>query len=169
MLTLKKYANGRLYDTVNKQYVTKDQLSKLIKEKEKIKVILAKTGKDVTKSVVSSLPTTKKSKINGKNKPLLKKEAIKTRVEGHKKWIGKQIDKRMDTILEMMNFPNKQQVAKLNADVRKLAKKVDDLQKLYAQTHEKMRREHSKEMKILEQQYDKRIRLVKTAPAVRNA
>jgi len=169
MLTLKKYVNGRLYDTVNKQYVTKDQLSKLIKEKEKIKIILAKTGKDVTKSVVSSLPTSKKAKTNGKNGPLLKKKAIKTRVEGHKKWIVKQIDKRMDTILEMMNFPNKQQVVKINADVRKLAKKIDDLQKLQTQTHDKMKLEHKREMKILTQQYDKRIRLVKTTPAALNA
>lgn len=169
MLTLKKYVNGRLYDTVNKQYVTKDQLSKLIKEKEKIKVILAKTGKDVTKSVVSSLPASKKAKTNGKNRPLLKKKAIKTRVEGHKKWIAKQIDKRMDTILEMMNFPNKQQVVKINADVKKLAKKINDLQKLQAQTHDKMKLEHKREMKILAQRYDKRIRLVKTAPAALSA
>jgi polyhydroxyalkanoate synthesis regulator protein len=168
MLTIKKYVNGRLYDTVNKQYVTKDQLSKLLEEKEKIKVILAKTGKDITKSVVSSLPTSKKAKTNSKNKPLLKKKAIKTRVEGHKKWIAKQIDKRMDAIMEMMNFPKKQQVVKLNTDVRKLAKKIDDLQKLHVQTHEKMKREHKREMEILAQQYDKRNRPVKTAPASLN-
>ena len=71
MITLKKYANDRLYDIVNKKYVTKDQLSKLIEKKETIKVVLAKTGKDVTKSVVSSLPTSKKSKKNSKIKPLI--------------------------------------------------------------------------------------------------
>ena len=133
MLTLKKYANGRLFDIVNKQYVTKEQVSKLIEKKEKVKVILAKTGKDVTKSVVSSLPISKKVKTMAKNKPLLKKKAIIKRVEDHKKWIAKQIDKRMDTILEMMNFPNKQQVAKLNAEVKKLSKKIDALQKQQAQ------------------------------------
>lgn len=166
MLTLKKYANGRLYDTDNKQYVTKDQLYKLIEEKEKIKVILAKTGKDVTKSVVSSLPSSKKAKTNGKNKPLLKKKALKNRVEGHKKWIAKQIDKRMDTILEMMSFPNKQQVAKLNTDVRKLAKKIDDLQKHNAKARKKMKLEHQKEMEILLQHYEKPTIPVKTEPAV---
>ncbi len=123
MLTLKKYANGRFFDIINKQYVTKEQVSKLIEKKEKVKVILAKTGKDVTKSVVSSLPTSKKT--------------IKTQFEDHKKWIGKQIDKRMDTILEMMNFPNKQEVAKLSAEVKKLSKKIDDLQKQQAQLQKK--------------------------------
>lgn len=132
MLTLKKYANGRLFDIVNKEYVTKDQLAKLIEKKEKVKVILAKTGKDVTKSVVASLPISKKVDTKGKDKPLSKK-AIKKRVDDHKKWISKQIDKRMDNVLEMMNFPNKQQVTKLNAEVEKLSKKIDKLQKQYAQ------------------------------------
>jgi polyhydroxyalkanoate synthesis regulator protein len=137
MLTLKKYANGRLFDIVNKKYVTKDQLSKLIEKKEKVKVILAKTGKDVTKSVVSSLPTPKKGQNKGKNKPLLEKKALIKRVEDHKKWISKQIDKRMDNVLEMMNFPNKQQVTKLNAEVKKLSKKIDKLQKQYAKLQKK--------------------------------
>jgi polyhydroxyalkanoate synthesis regulator protein len=39
MITIKKYANGRLYDTANKQYVTKIQLSELIEGKEKIRVM----------------------------------------------------------------------------------------------------------------------------------
>jgi hypothetical protein len=169
MLTLKKYANGRLYDTVNKQYVTKDQLSKLIKEKEKIRIVLAKTGKDVTKSVVSSLPAPKKAGANGKNRPFFHTESIIKRVDGHKKWITKQIDKNMDAILERMNFPNKQQVIKLNADVRKLAKKVDELQERSAQAHEKMRLEHKKEMETLVQQYDQRIGVTNTAPAAETA
>jgi len=168
MLTIKKYVNGRLYDTVNKQYVTKDQLSKLIKGKEKIKVIFAKTGKDITESVVSSLPTAKKTKTKAKNKPLLKNKALQARVEGHKKWIAKQIDKRMDAIMEMMNFPKKQQVVKLNADVRTLAKKIDDLQKRHAQTHKKMEREHKREMESLARQYEKRNQLANTAPAALN-
>lgn len=155
MLTLKKYANGRFYDIENKQYVTKDQLSELIQENEKIRVVLAKTGRDVTKSVVSSLPASKKEKTNGKNKLVLKKKALKKRVKDHKKWIAKQIDKRMDTILEMMSVPNKQQVTKLNADVRKLAKKIDNLQNCHAKARKKMKLEHQKELELLVQQYEK--------------
>ncbi|MBT8372037.1 MAG: polyhydroxyalkanoate synthesis regulator DNA-binding domain-containing protein [Deltaproteobacteria bacterium] len=169
MLTLKKYANGRLFDTVNKQYMTKDQLSKLVKRKEKVKVILAKTGKDVTKSVVSSLPAVKTVKTNSKTGSLLKKKAIKIRVEGHKKWITMQIDKRMNTILEMMSFPNKQQVAKLNTDVKKLAKKIDDLQKRHAKAREKMKLEHQKEMERLIKQYDKPAIPVKKRSATKTA
>ena len=137
MLTLKKYANGRLFDMVNKQYMTKDQLSKLIEKKGKVKVILAKTGKDVTKSVISALPASKKVQAKGKKKPVSKKKVIKKRVDDHKKWISKQVDKKMDALLDMMNFPNKQQVAKLNAEVKKLSKKIDALQKQQAKMQKK--------------------------------
>jgi polyhydroxyalkanoate synthesis regulator protein len=77
MRTLKKYANGRFYDTDNKQYVTKDELARLINAKEKIKIILAKTGKDITKSVVASLPATKKADVQGGNRPLVNIASIK--------------------------------------------------------------------------------------------
>ena len=169
MRTLKKYANGRFFDTDNKQYITKDELSSLIKAKEEIRIILAKTGKDITKSVVASLPGAKKADLNGKNKPLVNIASIKTRVDDHRKWITKQIDKNMDAILEMMNFPNKQQVVKLNADVRKLAKKVEDLQKRHAQSQKQMKREHKEELESLARQYEKRMRKAKAAPAAPNA
>jgi hypothetical protein len=169
MLTLKKYANGRLYDTVNKQYVTKAQLSKLIKEKEKVRIVLAKTGKEVTKSVVSSLPASKNAGANGKKMPFFHTAAMKTRVDGHVMRIKKQIEKNMNAILEVMNFPNKQQVAKLNANVRTLAKKVEDLQERYGQSLEKLKLEHKKEIKILAQQYDQRVRMANTGPAAENA
>lgn len=169
MLTIKKYANGRFFDTDNKKYVTKVQLAEMIKGKEKIKIILAKTGKDITKSVVASLPASQNGKANGKYRPILGKMAIKTRVQDHKKWIAKQFDKRMDTVLEIMNFPNKRQVVKLNTEVKKLAQKVEDLQKQQTQVHAKMKQEHKKEMEMLAQDYDQRLQMMETAPAAQNA
>jgi hypothetical protein len=169
MLTLKRYGNGRLYDTVNKKYVTKDELSKRILEKEKVRIFLAKTGKDVTKSIISSLPASKMAEANGKNKPLLNIASMKTRVDGHKKWITKRIDKSMEAVLETMNFPSRRQVLQLNAGMRKLTKKVEDLQKRHAETHRNLKLEHKKEMEKLERQCNKRIRMSVTASEASNA
>ena len=55
MYTIKKYANGRFYDTVTKNYITRPQISKLLKSKKKIEVIFTKTGKDITEEVVSQI------------------------------------------------------------------------------------------------------------------
>ena len=45
MRTIKTYANGRFYDTLNKGYMSKDQLVALINKKEAINKELAKIGK----------------------------------------------------------------------------------------------------------------------------
>jgi polyhydroxyalkanoate synthesis regulator protein len=51
MRIIKTYTNGRFYDTLDKKYLSKDQLTALINKKEAIKVIMHKTGDDVTPSV----------------------------------------------------------------------------------------------------------------------
>jgi hypothetical protein len=169
MLTLKRYGNGRLYDIANKKYVTKAELTKRIQENEKVRIVHAKTGKDVTKSVISSLPASKMAEGNGKNKPLWNIASMKTRVDGHRKRITKQIDKSMETVLEMMNFPSKGQVLQLNAGVRKLTKKVEDLQKRHVESQKRLKLEHKKEMEELARQCEKRIQMAVAAPEASNA
>ncbi len=44
MRTIKTYANGRFYDTLNKRYMSKDQLVALVDKKEAIKIIMHNTG-----------------------------------------------------------------------------------------------------------------------------
>jgi polyhydroxyalkanoate synthesis repressor PhaR len=55
MRKIKKYANRKLYDTTDKQYISLENLSKLIKEGEAVEVIDNTTGEDITSSVVSQL------------------------------------------------------------------------------------------------------------------
>jgi hypothetical protein len=122
-MIVKKYANGRFFDTKNKRYIKKDQLEKMLKKGEKVKVILTKTGKDITKTISS------KSTVKGK-----KKDDAFLSPEGIKRWIGDNIDldRRINKVLNMMNLPSKDQVAKLSSSLKSLTKKVDDLEKLQA-------------------------------------
>jgi polyhydroxyalkanoate synthesis repressor PhaR len=55
MHKIKKYANRKLYDTTDKQYISLDQLSELIKSGEEVLVIDNQTGEDITASIVSQL------------------------------------------------------------------------------------------------------------------
>ena len=55
MRLIKKYANRKLYDTVDKSYITMDKLAGLIKDGEEVKIVDNKTGNDITGSVVSQL------------------------------------------------------------------------------------------------------------------
>jgi vacuolar-type H+-ATPase subunit H len=54
-LLIKKYVNGRFYDTVSKKYLKQEDLVRLVKKGAPIRIIASKTGRDITRSVVSGL------------------------------------------------------------------------------------------------------------------
>jgi len=61
---IKKYANGRFYDTVAKNYLTRSQISDLVKGGEKISIINTVTGKDITSDIVSQIQTKQKKQTS---------------------------------------------------------------------------------------------------------
>lgn len=54
-VTLKKYANRRLYDMEKSRYVTLDQVAGLIKKGRQVKVVDAKTKEDVTAFILTQI------------------------------------------------------------------------------------------------------------------
>ncbi|TNE36044.1 MAG: polyhydroxyalkanoate synthesis repressor PhaR [Alphaproteobacteria bacterium] len=54
-ITIKKYANRRLYNTATSSYVTLDTLSQMVKEGVEFQVFDAKSGEDITKSVLTQI------------------------------------------------------------------------------------------------------------------
>ena len=54
-VVVKKYANRRLYNTAASSYVTLDDLAKMIKEGGDFVVYDAKTGEDITRSVLTQI------------------------------------------------------------------------------------------------------------------
>ena len=54
-ITIKKYANRRLYNTGSSTYVTLEDLGKMVKDGEDFVVIDAKTNEDITRSVLAQI------------------------------------------------------------------------------------------------------------------
>ncbi len=52
---VKKYANRRLYNTATSSYVTLDELARMIREGREFVVYDAKTGEDITRSVLTQI------------------------------------------------------------------------------------------------------------------
>ncbi|MEM1399095.1 MAG: polyhydroxyalkanoate synthesis repressor PhaR [Pseudomonadota bacterium] len=52
---IKKYANRRLYNTATSSYVTLDDLCAIVKEGQEFVVTDAKTGEDITRSVLTQI------------------------------------------------------------------------------------------------------------------
>jgi len=54
-VVIKKYANRRLYNTAKSSYVTLDDLSRMVRAGEDFQVFDAKTGEDITRSVLAQI------------------------------------------------------------------------------------------------------------------
>ena len=54
-ITIKKYANRRLYNTATSSYVTLDHLAQMVKDGAEFVVFDAKTGEDITRSVLTHI------------------------------------------------------------------------------------------------------------------
>ena len=61
-IVIKKYANRRLYDTSASKYVTLDHLRELVKDNKKFQVVDAKSGDDLTRSVLAQIIFEEESK-----------------------------------------------------------------------------------------------------------
>ena len=55
IVTIKKYANRRLYNTATSSYVTLDHLCQMVKEDVDFVVYDAKTGEDITRAVLTQI------------------------------------------------------------------------------------------------------------------
>lgn len=55
VVTIRKYANRRLYNTQISSYVTLDDLCEMIQKGEEFQVVDAKSGEDLTKSVLTQI------------------------------------------------------------------------------------------------------------------
>jgi len=194
MYTIKKYANGRFYDTVTKNYITRSQISKLMQSKKKIEIVDTKTGKNITSQVVSQIKAktqkaskqkpkakakkgkkdsanifvqllrkggdtlsdyskkyasmwqemltmskeevekllnllVKDNKISELEAKKLKKEILKYR-DNIQKWITKNIDQRVNDVLNKMNLANRDQVLDLTKKIKSLNAKILKLEKV---------------------------------------
>jgi polyhydroxyalkanoate synthesis repressor PhaR len=54
-VTIKKYANRRLYDTESSSYITLDRLGQMIREGRDFEVVDAKSGEDITHQVLTQI------------------------------------------------------------------------------------------------------------------
>jgi len=117
MRIIKTYTNGRFYDTLNKTYISKEQLAALFNKKEEIAITMHKTGSDVTKSVMKRLG------------PLLDiKKEPKLNIDNIKNWVSDQVDRRIAKAIALINLPSRDQINRLTADIETLAKQIDGLQ-----------------------------------------
>ncbi|MEJ2118525.1 MAG: polyhydroxyalkanoate synthesis regulator DNA-binding domain-containing protein, partial [Alphaproteobacteria bacterium] len=63
-IIIKKYANRRLYNTDTSAYVTLDDLASMVRAERDFEVYDAKSGEDLTHSVLTQIIVEQESKTN---------------------------------------------------------------------------------------------------------
>src|SRR6201993_464078 len=57
VVLIKKYGNRRLYDTAGSRYVNLDDLAELVRAGKEVRVVDAKTGRDLTRVILTQIIT----------------------------------------------------------------------------------------------------------------
>jgi polyhydroxyalkanoate synthesis regulator protein len=127
MLKIKKYANGRFFDTEAKKYIKPEKLTELIKKGEKIQVTLTKTGKDITDKVISQFSKKEDKKKEKQAKDQKKVDISFLKTDKLVKWLSDTIDTKIEKVMEIVNLPSREQVAQLDENIKALNKKIDAL------------------------------------------
>jgi phosphate starvation-inducible protein PhoH len=100
-LLIKKYVNGRFYDTVNKKYLKKADLVKLVEKGTAIRVIYTKTGRNVTRSVLAGLNVEKQT---GK-KMRLSIDDVANRLKENQKRVREAFERQLDSVRKAIKLP----------------------------------------------------------------
>jgi polyhydroxyalkanoate synthesis regulator protein len=86
MHEIKKYANGRLYDTTRKKYITMREIEEFMRTGTAFRVVVSKTNEDISDSIIAKLKEEEMSsaeKITGDHS--VKKPKVVPSLEAHKK------------------------------------------------------------------------------------
>lgn len=127
MRILKKYPNRRLYDTQQSEYVTLDDVRKMILNKDPVKVVDSKTGKDLTRSVL--LQIIGEQEAEG-HEPLLTNRVLEQIVrfygDSMQSVLSRYIEQSIMTFLEQQELYQRRMREVLNANPLKLMQRLAD-------------------------------------------
>jgi len=124
---LKKYPNRRLYDTQQSEYVTLDDVRKMILGKDPVKVLDSKTGKDLTRSVLLQIIAEQEAEGH---EPLLTNRVLEQVVrfygDSMQNVLSRYLEQSIMTFLEQQELYQRRMREVLNANPLKLMQRLAD-------------------------------------------
>jgi len=124
---LKKYPNRRLYDTEKSEYVTLDDVRKMILGKDPVKVLDSKTSKDLTRSVLLQIIAEQEAEGH---EPLLTNRVLEQVVrfygDSMQNVLSRYLEQSIMTFLEQQELYQRRMRDVLNASPLKLMQRLAD-------------------------------------------
>jgi polyhydroxyalkanoate synthesis repressor PhaR len=96
---IKKYANRRLYDTTESRYIALDDIRRLVMDGERFSVIDARSGEDITRSVLLQIIVEQEEK----GQPILSTRLLEQIIlyygDSLQSFVGTYLEKSMDSFI----------------------------------------------------------------------
>lgn len=107
---IKKYPNRRLYDTKLSAYISTQDVKELVLAGDDFTVVDAKSGEDLTRSVLLQIITEQENKTDGNPLFSIKvlSEMIKTHGESTQNMLGTYLESNIEAFVEMQKKFNEQ-------------------------------------------------------------
>lgn len=96
---IKKYANRRLYHTEISQYITLDDVADMVRKGEELKVVDARTGADLTRTILTQIIVEQEAKGDSLLPIKFLKQVIRTYQNNMRPILPHYLDHAMDTLM----------------------------------------------------------------------
>ena len=109
--TIKKYANRRLYHTAISQYITLDDVAEMVRKGEEFKVVDARSGEDLTRSILTQIIVEQEAKGDSLLPVKFLRQVINLYSDNLRPVVPQYLDHMMDTLVN-----NQEQLTKYWTD-----------------------------------------------------
>ena len=127
MRILKKYPNRRLYDTKESVYVTLEDVRKMVLEKDPVRVLDSKSGKDLTRSVLLQIISEQETEGH---EPLLTNKVLQQIIrfygDSMQGVLSRYLEQSIMTFLDQQETYQRRMREVLNANPIKLMQRMAD-------------------------------------------
>src|SRR5437879_259308 len=141
---IKKYANRKLYDTQDSQYITLEGISKLVRDGHDIQVVERDTGRDLTSLILSQIVMGEEKRVDSNGGENLQERGqallgyvrrtlsgsaalVSSEVERRRSELEDLVDSAVERALARLSIPARRDIEGLNARLDELERRLDTL------------------------------------------
>jgi polyhydroxyalkanoate synthesis repressor PhaR len=135
---IRKYGNRRLYDTVGKRYVNLDEIAGMIRDGAEIRVTDAKTGEDLTRSILTQIIVEETRTRNGGLPLEILRELVSLSGKAQHDVLAPYLQSALETYRRAQRMPRDFMRSLLgpgsqdDSEVEKLRRRVEELERRLA-------------------------------------
>jgi polyhydroxyalkanoate synthesis repressor PhaR len=136
---IKKYANRKLYDTLNSRYITLEGISKLVRDGHDIEVVERDTGRDLTALILSQIVMGEEKRVDSNGVENLQDRGqallgyVRRTLSGSAALVTGEVEKRRSELEDLVDSAVERALARLSIpsrrDLEALSHRLDELER----------------------------------------